>query len=147
MNNKGFTLIELLVVIAILGLSIGFVAINFNAISGTNEKIEEESIAKGIAEAAYVLIDSSKDNLNHTFIDYDGCYDAVNCLKNIGYIPEDQGLLTTCDDSCLKEYYYQVILDSGQKIVNVYKSTSTSESSCMDNTGKCSGTAIFTYGG
>ena len=137
MNNKGFTLIELLVVIAILGLSIGFVAINFNAINGTKEDIETQSIAKDIAEAAYVLIDNEDDNQG--LIKYDKCYDARNCLKEKGYISKDQGLLDECDDDCLKQYYFKVTNSGGQKIVKVYKvkNGTNTTNTCTEYTNKC----------
>jgi prepilin-type N-terminal cleavage/methylation domain-containing protein len=144
MNNKGFTLVELLVVIALLALSVGFIATNFNAINGTSEQIEERSIAKGIAEAAYVLIDNEKDNKNGANpLIYTGyCYDAKGYLLDIGYIPEDQGLLNKCDQNCMKGYHFIVTKTNGHKKVYVYHAA---KSVCTNDTTRKN--AAYTYGG
>lgn len=138
MKNRGFTLVELLVVIAILSIATGLIATNFNSIIKSSDDFEDKSTAKGIGEAAYVLIDNDKDNPSRSTIDYStdsktNCYPATILLDN-GYIPTDQGLLKNCNRSCMEEFYFEVKKVSNEKKVLVYKDS-------------CTGTAIYTYGG
>ncbi len=122
MNSKGFTLVELIVVIAILAVASGLIATNFFGLIGKKDTFQDEVIAKGIAEAAYVYYDSN-DNLAPYKVEANkGCYNAKILVDN-GYIAPDQGLLDKCDAKCVGDNYrFKIIISGdGEKSVNVYR--------------------------
>ena len=127
MDKNGFTLIELIVIIAIIALASGFIATRFFSLTGNQQEFEDEVVAKGIAEAAYVFIDSPKN----TNVEYETCSNAGELLVS-GYISSDQGLLNKCDENCLNSFYFKVTKIDGEKKVDVYKN----DDNCDDSNKK-----------
>ena len=135
-NNKGFTLVELIVVIAIIAIASGLIATRFLGLIDDTKQFDRESVAKGIAEAAYVYIDdkANKDT------DPDDCKNA-EVLVNTGVISENQGLLKECKlEDCIKNFYFKVTKINGKKVAQAfYNDTSCSGDEC------CSGQPLKEY--
>ena len=137
--KKGFTLIELLVVIAIVAVSATLIGSQFYKVlgnDGTTDKFEDEVIAKSIAEAAYVYLDS-RDNAklpntdSKKLIASDNCNSVTSKLIDSGYISDKHGLLESCDKDCMNNYYFKIYRDKdGEKVVEVYKTN------CSDSDNK-----------
>ncbi len=141
MNKKGFTLVELIAVIAILAIATGLIATRFLGLIKDTQKFDDKSVAKGIAEAAYVYIDD-KDNTglpatdsNKVELDdgtHSKCYSAEILLET-GFISKDQGLLQECDTSCINSFMFRVYKTTDQeKKVDVYKGTSCDNSNYLE---------------
>ena len=122
-KRNGFTLIELIVVIGIVAAAAVILGTNFMNLIGNVGSYEDETIAKGIAEAAYVYYDSI-DNVGKK-----SCITAEMLMAS-GYISSQQGLLKDYNEEDLKGFSAYVNYVSGEKLVKVYKSNN------------CSGTVI-----
>ena len=134
MNNKGLTLVELIVVLAIIALAAGLVATNFFGLIKSGDDFEDKTLAKGIAEAAYVFYDS-KDNTDHLT----GCQ-PISVLIDKGYISNDQGLLKNYTAAELATFYYKVDITNNEKKAKAYRNTGT----CRGNS-CCSGNPLYIY--
>lgn len=127
MKKNGFTLVELLVVVALLALASGFVATRFFNLTGRQDEFEDEVLAKGLAEAAYVY---------YKHVENENCITTDELLQK-GYISEDQGLLTQYGDK-LYNYAVEVKIVDGERITKVYKSknnTKCTGNNCCSSTG------------
>ena len=151
MNKKGFTLVEVVVVIAIVAIASALVGTQFFSVlgkGGTADKFEKEVIAKSIAEAAYVYIDSKENEaerkarsnkyINYGFFcsDEDKCRTPITCrsatvLLDQGFIPDNQGLLTKCDEACLGRFFFKVTNENNEKKVYVFHKPNVSSYSCL----------------
>ena len=123
MNNKGFTLVEIIVVIAIISIASALIGTQFFSILGKGgkaDKFEDETLAKSLAEAAYVLYDS-KDNTTRANGTKSECITA-NWLLYKGYITNDQGLLTKYTEAQIKRFAVYVRYVNHEKVTTVYKS-------------------------
>lgn len=143
MNKKGFTLVEVIVVIAIVAIASALVGTQFFSVlgkGGTADKFEKEVIAKSIAEAAYVYIDSKENekatgNNKVEFGSFNDTY-AKTCrpatlLLNQGFIPDSQGLLTKCDESCLAKIYFKVTMEDNEKKVYIFTGKASGAYACL----------------
>ena len=118
-KRNGFTLIELIVVIGIVAAAAVILGTNFMNLIGNAGAYEDEVIAKGIAEAAFVYYDS-KDNPSK-----ESCITAEMLIAS-GYISNDQGLLKDYSEEDVKAFSAYVNYVSGEKFVKVYKSNNCS---------------------
>lgn len=121
-KRNGFTLIELIVVVGIVAAAAVILGTNFMNLIGNAGAYEDEVIAKGIAEAAFVYYDS-KDNLSKK-----SCITA-EMLMTGGYISSEQGLLKKYNKEDLEKFSAKVIYENYEKKVTVYKDSKN----CSDN--------------
>lgn len=125
-KRKGFTLIELIVVIGIVAATTVILGTNFVKLIGNVGTYEDEVIAKGVAEAAFVFFDSV-DNVSGT-----SCITA-NMLINNGYISSKQGLLKKYTVAEIEAFSALIYFEDGvEKKIKVYKNNL----SCADDDSK-----------
>ena len=122
-KKNGFTLIELILVIGIVASVAVILGTNFMNLIGNVGTYEDEVIAKGIAEAAFVYYES-KDNLGKV-----NCITAEMLIAD-GYISSEQGLLRDYDEEDIKVFSAKVsYVGNQEKKVVVYKDSLN----CSDN--------------
>lgn len=143
MMKKGFTLVELIVVIAIVAIAATLIGTQFFGLLGNGGKtddFEDKVIADGIADAAYVYIDS-KSNKKDKKMEAGTCYGAIFLIEE-GYISSKQGLLKSYKEEDLEKFAFKVTKEDGEKKVSVYKNNKncgSADSSCCDNSKKILG--------
>lgn len=117
-NKNGFTLIELIAVIGIVAVTAVILGTNFMKLIGNVSNYEDEVIAKGVAEAAFIYYDSKDNDEKINF-----CITADR-LIDIGYISSEQGLLKKYKAEDIKEFSAKVDEIEGEKKVTIYKNSS-----------------------
>lgn len=116
-NKNGFTLIELIAVIGIVAVTAVILGTNFMKLIGNVSNYEDEVIAKGVAEAAFVFFDSVDNDEKIK------CITADKLIDN-GYISSEQGLLKKYKAEDIKEFSAKVEEIEGEKKVTIYKNSS-----------------------